>query len=194
MTEEQPLSAEEIDAMAEVASELAKMAYEHGAGALVFHPYAGPPPPAEFFLSMMREMIDASGAALGCITVGCGHEGTGTLPLVDVHPVDALHAIVHVRLAGVIPSVNWVTVCSDTYVFTTDDPTAERGTASEAFKRGDPDATEALMAICIAPDGPGYNIRQPYVRGEEGVEWGEPQQSDAQMGDVPALMNELVLI
>ena len=159
--QEQPLSEDEIDALAEASSEFARLAYEHGGGALVFHPYEGPPPPPEFFLDMMRMMIDTSGSALGCITVGCGHEGTGTLPLIDVHPVDALHAILHVRLADIIPSVNWIALCCDTYEFETADPNAERGTATEAFKRGDPDATEALMAICVAPDGPGYNISSP---------------------------------
>ena len=125
--------------------------------------------------------------------MGCGEDGTGTLPLIDVHPVDALHAILHVRLADIIPSVNWVTVCSDTYVFATGDPNAERGTATEAFKRGDPDATEALMALCVAPDGPGYNVQQTYVRTEDGVEWGEPSQPLVHLGEIPALMSELVL-
>jgi hypothetical protein len=187
------MTAEEIEALAEASSEFARMAHEHGAGALVFHPYGGPPPPPGFFLDMMREMIDTSGEALGCITVGCGEGGTGTLPLIDVHPVEALHAILHVRLAGMIPSINWVTLCCDTYIFVTDNPDAKRGTATEAFKRGDPDAMEALMALCTAPDGPGYNVQQPYVRTEDGVEWSEPQEAITHMGEVPALMQELVL-
>ena len=182
------MTAEEIDEIARLSSKFAQMAHERGAGALVFHPYDGPPPEPGFFLDMMREMIDFSGEALGCITVGCGDEGTGTLPLIDVHPVDALHAILHVRLGGIIPSVNWVTLCCDTYEFETDDPDAQRGTATEAFKRGDPNATEALMAICVAPDGPGYNVSLPYVRTTDGVEWGEPRKAIANLGEVAALM------
>lgn len=194
MNEEQPdITQEEAEAMAAVAADFARMANDNGAGALVFHPYGGPPPPPEFFLSMMREMIEFSGEAMGCISVGCGDEGTGTLPLMGVHPVEALHAVLHVRLADIIPSVNWVTMCCDTYVFQTEDVDAPRGTAREAFERGDPDATEALVAMCMAPDGPGYNVQQPYVKTEAGVEWGEPYQAITQMGEVPSLMQELVL-
>ena len=60
--QEQPgMSAEEIDEIADLSSQFARMAHAHGGGALVFHPYQGPPPPPEFFLSMMRDMIDATG-------------------------------------------------------------------------------------------------------------------------------------
>lgn len=186
---------DEMNAMAEAAAEFTRLAHEHQAGALVMYPYEGPPPPASFFLNMMREMIEETGEAMGCITLGCGAE-TGTLPLTDVHPVDALYALLKVRLGGLIPKVNWITVSSDTFVLkgvTEDD--AQRGSAGEAFLRGDPNASEALMAMCMAPDGPGYDVHQSYVRSDDGVEWGEPEDvfSDQSEGDIPSLMSQIVL-
>jgi hypothetical protein len=194
MNDEQPT--DEQMAMAEAAAAVTRMAHDHGAGALVLHPYAGPPPPADFFLSLMREMIEADGDAMGCITIGCENDETGMLPLIDVHPTDALHAILHARMEGLLPKINWVTLAVDTYVFLTDDPVKGAGSARDAFQAGDPDAHEALVALCVAPDGPGYDVHQTYERDGALIEWGEPDAMQAlfSSGDVPFLMNELVLV
>jgi hypothetical protein len=185
---------EDISAMAKAALGLTVMAHEQGAGALIFAPYGGSPPPAEFFLVMMRDMIEATGGATGCIIVGSGDEA-GMLPLLDIHPADALHAIVHLRLAREIEKVDWVALAMDTWDFITDDATLGRGSAKAAFEEGNPDASEALKVICVAPDGPGYDVTQRYRREDGVVEWEEPEHtySSVSGGDIPALMNELVL-
>lgn len=180
--------------MSQQAAMLAAIAEADNAGALIIHPYGGPPPEAEFFLGMMREMIESSGEALGVICIGLGPE-SGMLPLMGHHPVEALHELVHLRLAGLIPSVDWVTLAFDTFVKVSTDPNAERGDAAKAFRAGDPDAYEALAALCVAPDGPGYDIQQRYTRDEDAVEWDDPVAIEAvgSGGDIPILMRELVL-
>jgi hypothetical protein len=185
---------EVLASMGQQAALLAQLAHEDNAGALILHPYGGPPPSAAFFLTMMREMIDSSGEAMGCICIGIGPE-SGMLPLMDVHPVEALHQLVHLRLAGIIPSVDWVTLAFDTYVKISADHDAERGDATAAFQAGDPDAYEALAAMCVAPDGPGYDMQQKYTRTEDGITWEEPVAIEAveSAGDIPMLMRELVM-
>jgi len=111
------------------------------------------------------------------------------------HPVEALHELVHLRLAGVVPSVDWVTLAFDTYVKITDSPDAERGEPTRAFKAGEPDTYEALAAMCVAPDGPGYDFQQRYTRVGDAIEWEEPVpiQAVESAGDIPLLMRELVM-
>ena len=190
-----PEDDDEVMAMAEAAAEFSRIAEENNAGALVMYPYNGPPPPASFFLEMMREMIDSTGEALGSVCLSTGTE-SGTLPLSNMHPVDALHAILHGRMVGVIPKIAWITVAVDTYVLKdVKDPHVERGSAGAAFKRGDPNATEALMACCVAPDGPGYDVQQSYVRHPHGIEWEQPEDITGNQtgGDIPSLMHQIVL-
>lgn len=194
MTEEQPPP--HIAAMAQAAVGLTQMAHEAGGAALIMHPYGGPPPPAEFFLTMMRVMVETSGDAMGCICIGAGDDA-GMLPLVDIHPVDALHEVLHVRLAKGIPKVDWVTLSIDSYdLFLTDqnDERIAKG-AMAAFEAGDPDASEALKVICVAPDGPGYDVTQRYVRTGDAIEWEEPEATESivSIGEMGLLMNELVL-
>jgi hypothetical protein len=183
-----------LSSLAEQAAMITALAEAENAGALIIHPYGGPPPDASFFLAMMREMIESSGEALGVICIGMGSE-SGMLPLLNVHPVEALHELVHLRLAGQIPSVDWVALALDTYAKVIDDPNVVRGEAQAAFEVGDPDAYEALAAICVAPDGPGYDVQQRYTRNGHAIEWGEPTQIEAigTDGDLPRLMQELVL-
>lgn len=185
---------EHLSAMAQQAALISAMAHADNAGALIIHPYGGPPPEASFFLGMMREMIESSGEALGVICVGFGPE-SGMLPLMDIPATEALHELVHLRLAGMLPSVDWVTIAFDTYVSLTDNPSALRGTAREAFKAGDPEAFEALAAMCVAPDGPGYDVQQRYTRTGDAIQWEEPVSVEAIAtgGEIPRLMQELVL-
>lgn len=190
---ENELTPEQVTALAEASADLARFAYENNAGALIMYPYDGPPPPASFFLDMMKEMIEETGDAMGSMCLSTGTE-SGTLPLTDIHPVDALHAVLHGRMVGVIPKIHWVTVAFDSYVIKgVGQQDVARGSASEAFKRGDADAYEALCAMCVAPDGPGYDVHQAYVRSDDGIEWHEPENVRASDGDIPSLMNQIVL-
>ena len=182
-----------LNEMASRAALITALADADDAGALIIHPYGGPPPGADFFLGMMKVMIEETGDAIGVVCLGLGPE-SGMVPLLNIHPVDALHEVLHLRLADKIPSIDWVAIAFDTYVRLTTDTDAARGDATKAFKAGDPNAYEALCAICVAPDGPGYDIQQRYVRSEDSIEWDEPKQVDSisSTGDIPVLMQQLV--
>jgi len=157
------------------------------------------PPPPDHLLSLLRQMIEETGSAMGAIQFGTTAE-TGMLPLGHLGPQEGLALVIAARLAGVIASVTWVALAADAYHqvapegVSIDEATRYRN-LGDGFEAGDSSITEALMVLCVAPDGPGFNKVQPYVRVNDAIEWGEPFDLDheEQYGEVHRLMNMLVL-
>lgn len=183
---------EQIDAMGTQAGALLAEAEASGDLGIVMAPYAGPPARAEFFLDMLKEMIETTGEATGCVTVGCG-DYSGIVPI--NHSVQTvLTALLAARQFEAIPPVDWVTVAMDTYrLKEVDGVEPEPGAATEAFLRGDPNAEEAIVALCYAPDGPSYDVTVPYTRTPTGIEWREAEPHPHESGGaVIDLMHALV--
>lgn len=153
-----------------------------------------PPPEWKWVLETMRDIIEATGDSIGMVLAATDHESLMIpAPFGPTDPVKMLYAM---RKTRVLDSVNWVACAADTYVRTAIDangfPT-DGISPTEAFKAGMPDAWESLMAICVAPDGPGYNVQQRYLRTPEGIVWQEPEQAKASAGPLVGVMNEVVL-
>jgi len=175
------------------------VALSQGESPIALADYAGPPPPAEFYLSLMREMLDDDGQAMGAVTFGTANE-SGMLPLANFDAQEALAMLIAARVVGVIPKVAWVAATSDMWHRRFTDGTTpddvRHGTLEEMHNAGDTSVTEALMAMCVAPDGPGYDVLQPYTRTEDGIVWGEVENlSEAEHhGALNELMTLLVSV
>lgn len=175
-------------------------AVDAGGVPIVMAAYTGPPPAGEFYLRLMREMLIETGRVSGCIAFGTTDGHSGMFPLVEVDPQTGLSLLIEMRRADIISKINWVTVAGDAYrrVFEDGevDPDSIRHGDVELMKlAGDEQVEEALTAVCIAPDGPGFDLFQPYVRTEAGVEWSEVEYLPDEIkrsGEIPRLMNALV--
>lgn len=183
---------EQVDAMGEQAGILMAEASAAGDLGIVLAPYAGPPPRAEFFLGLLKTMLEGTGEATGVITLGCGQYSG--MVAVDLPVQTVLTALIATREADLLPPVDWVALAMDTYRLNdTDGGEPVAGAATEAFLRGDPNAEEALMALCYAPDGPCYDTSLPYTRTPTGIEWGDVEPEPfATGGAVPDLMRALI--
>lgn len=154
------------------------------------------PPEWRWMVQTLRDTIETDGEALGMVLAG-----TDTQHLMiptPQGPENPIKMLIMMRRGGSIGSINWVAVVSDTYTRTVDSMTGEYPSdgisASEAFKRGMPGAAEAVLALCVAPDGPGYNVHLPYHRTPEGIVWDEPEEFPPAMGGhLTRLMNAAVL-
>ena len=173
-------------------------AINHGGIPVVMIPYAGPAPEGEFYLSLMRDMLNTSGAATGCITFGTTDGTSGMCPLVDLDPQEGLSLMLVMRQSGMLGPVAWVALASDSYrrMFEpgeVDIDKIQRGDIEQMAKVGDAKVEEVLMVACCEPDGPGYNLAQPYRRTEAGIEYAEVETMPADAGGgVMTLMQELV--
>jgi hypothetical protein len=148
-------------------------------------PYQGAPPDAEFYLELMRDMINASGSATGAITFGTT-DMSGMVPLTNVDPETALGLLLHMRQTGIIASVTWVVVADDTLRRLVEITPTKRTVSKEE---------DCLMVTCVVPDGPGWLAMQPYTKTPCGaVVWGEVEtdHSSGDAGEVFDLMTELV--
>lgn len=138
------------------------------------HVYELRPPAPSFFLDMMREMIDHSGGATGCVMFGTADNMAGMIP----HRGDAIEALVGIcalRSTDLFGKVVHVAIGADTYH----------------------EGVDALLAVCVAPDGPTYCTVQTYTRTDEGVVWGSIESlplDHATAGDLPRLMRMLTAL
>lgn len=161
-------------------------------------PYQGPPPDAEFYLTLLRDMIERTGSATGCICFGTTAT-SGMFPLVNVDPQDGLSLLILLRQQGLLQSVSWVTLASDSWrrKFGKDTKPEDihHGDLEQMHDSGDPEVEEVLVVSCKAPDGPGYDVSQAYVRKPDGIEWAEIEYLDPRIrveGEINRLMTELV--
>lgn len=151
-----------------------------------------PPPEWEWMLENLRTMINDDGEALGMVLAATATE-TLMIPA-PAGPHDPLRLLVAMVQSGRLGSICWVAVASDTYVRDGDMSIGSDGlTPTEAFKRGLPGSKEAILATCLAPDGPGFDVQQTYVRTPEGIEWAEPHQfPHSNQGALVDLMHAVV--
>lgn len=155
-----------------------------------------PPPEWQALLETMREIIESEGDSIGMVLAATNCQSL-MIPA-PCGPTDPIKMVYLMRKTGVMDSVNWVACVADTYVRTVDaidgngDP-SDGISATEAFEAGMPDAREALLAICVAPDGPGFHMQQCYLRTPEGIVWEEPEPLTNVGSGMVALMNEVVL-
>ena len=190
MNEEQPVTPEEMASL---------MASSMGPGTvgLVMINQVGPPDPGEAYLALMRQMIDETGSATGCISFGT-QDASGMMPLVDVDAQDGLRLLIMMRQMDMINPVAWVTLATDTFrrifrMSEVDPATVRHGDIEKMRQAGDTEVEDALMVCTLAPDGPSCDLAQPYVKTETGVEWGEVETNPpSQGGGVVDLMRELV--
>lgn len=160
-------------------------------------PYSGPPPNAEFYLDLLRYMIERTGGATGCITFGTSDGSSGMFPLVNIDPQLGMSLLIAMRANGLIASVSWVTVASDTYRRVVDDDTdasrVQKGDMELMRMLGDTKVEDVLMVLCVAPDGPNFDLYQKYTKTETGIEWEDVRGSDVPpSGALVELMQTLV--
>jgi len=155
------------------------------------------PPPPGFFFVLMRDMVEQTGGATGCVVFGTDDNRAGMVPH-DGNVTEVLEGLIALRLSGMFGRVNHVAVGADTWhrCYEPGDFESEgvrHGDLQARAEAGDERVTEALMALCYAPDGPTYCDMQPYTRTEGGIVWGpvEPLPFDRQLGDLPRLMKTL---
>lgn len=131
------------------------------------------PPSSEWVLDTLRTMINDDGHCVGMVMAATATMGLMIPVMAGL--VDPLLMLVAMRKQGMIDPVCWVTIGADTYVRLPEEGWVDDGlTPTEAFEQGLPDAREAVLAWCLAPDGPGYDVEQVYRRTSDGVEWDEP--------------------
>ena len=130
---------------------------------------SGPWPPemACDFVQMHIEDGDFNGA----FVVG-SEEEVGVVPCFETPRTTCALLALQV-LAGKLPSPDWVIFLSDTYHIELENEADHPGSLEAAFKAGDPRVTEAAVVLCVCPDGPSYQVIQPYVRDGDEIEWGE---------------------
>jgi len=177
----------------------ASLAMDDNALPIAMIAHQGPPPAAEFYLSLMRSMIEETGQATGCICFGT-ETVSGMFPLVHCNPQEGLGLLILMRQQGLVDSIAWVALAADSWrkVFPSDvDPEdINKGDLERMHEAGDPEVEEVLIVTCKAPDGPGYDASQGYSRTPDGIEWAEVEYLspgvDVQ-GEINRLMTELVL-
>lgn len=167
----------------EAALETMVRALESDHAPIAMMPYDGPPIPPEFHLDLLRDMLTETGGATASITFGTSDGMSGMFPLINVDPRTGLNLLLMTRKANVLGSITWVAIASDVDRTMVD---TETGESTEG---------EALMVLCMAPDGPGYSKIQPYVRTADGFEWGEIEDHTATQssGALYSLMQQLVV-
>lgn len=146
------------------------------------------PPEWQWLLKSMRSMMDEDGDGLGIVMAATPTQAL-MVPAPN-GPKDPLTLLLLMRAIGQIDSICWVAVAFDSYVRSAED---DGLSPTEAFEQGLPDAREALMAICVAPDGPGFDVQQTYTRTPEGIEWDEPESLKSQSGRLVDLMHQVVI-
>lgn len=153
------------------------------------------PPDWRWLLGSMRSMMDEDGDGLGIVMAATPTQAL-MVPAPN-GPKDPLTLLLLMRAIGQIDSICWVAVAFDSYVRSAEDASGSTDdglSPTEAFEQGLPDAREALMAICVAPDGPGFDVQQTYTRTPEGIEWDEPDPNmKNQGGRLVDLMHEVVI-
>lgn len=166
---------------------------------IVMIAYDGPPPNPDFYLDLLRMMITETGSATGCITFGTANGTSGMFPLMEIDPQTGLTLLIAMRKQNLIGSVSWVTVASDTYrrpyPLDTDPDDVQKGDMELMRMLGDDTVEDVLMAVCVAPDGPGFDRLQRYRKTEAGIEWDEVEDQltgGTHSGPMIDLMQELV--
>lgn len=174
-------------------------AVDAGGVPIAMIPYDGPPPDGEFYLALLRDMIVTTGEATGALTFGTSNRTSGMFPLINVDPQEGLKLLIFMRQQGLIGDVSWITLAADSYrrKFGKDTKPEDihKGDLEQMAKAGDAEVEEVIMVSCMAPDGPGYDISQPYKRTPTGIEWGEIEHLDPKLsvqGAIHDLMTELV--
>lgn len=159
-------------------------AIEAGGIPVALIPFQGEAPDQEFYLELLRGMVEATGSATGAITFGAG-DASGMIPLTNVEPEMALRLLLQMRQNEVIDPVSWVTVSDDTF---------RRMVEISPDHKTVREEVDCLMVVCVTPDGPGWLAMQTYTKTPGGVVvWGEVEQSNADVaGDMVGLMNQVV--
>jgi hypothetical protein len=180
-----PGMAEELDALAPGISSGELLA------AIVTPGDHTPPPTGEWVLQTLRTLVEAEGETIGMVLAATDHQAL-MIPAPQ-GPSDPIKMLYIMRKTGALDSINWVACGADTYVRTLAGMSDGLG-ATEAFKAGKEDASEALMAICVAPDGPGYDYEQRYLRTPGGIVWEEPERLENGLSyGLVQMMQEVVL-
>jgi hypothetical protein len=132
------------------------------------------PPTADELLAMMRKMLTDDPQQNAVIFLGTEEEDM-VIPCIE-HPMQVLMMINEAVLRGALPHPHWIAVVSDTYALAVPEeemPKMRPGLLGELFEAGDPRVREAILATCLAPDGPTYTKQQTYTKTIDGIVWGE---------------------
>lgn len=134
------------------------------------------PPTPETLMGMMRDMLIKDPEQNAVIFFGSGDRDV-IMPCTE-HPTDMLALIEGSVHMGALPKPDWIAVVSDSYSLTVPEeevPPMRAGLLGEMFAAGDPRVREAILAACLAPDGPSYARRQTYTKTADGFDWDEPE-------------------
>ena len=160
----------------EIPEEIAAAILDSDTTAIIASDLQGAPPPKpDFILQNMRAALDTDGYVLNVILAA-----TADLALMSPAPDDltpSLGALMMLRVSEQIGPLAWIAVGMDIYIREGDAWKVDGVSPAEAFKRGLPGSGEALVAMCVAPDGPGYYVEQRYTRTPEGpIVFAEPEE------------------
>lgn len=149
------------------------------------------PPTSDEALAQARATFEA-GADEFMAVIMLGTEPP-TIMLSPEHPSVMFAAIQHMIKSGDVRRPDWIAMVSDTYYFNGREDDEHPGSLAKLFKAGDPRVSEALVATCVAPDGPSYMVCQTYERLHGGAfEWGEPFDMPNSVGMIPHEMQRVV--
>lgn len=177
-----------------ISDEMAEAILQGSAMAMMVTEVEGATPPEwSWMLEQLRVLLDTDGEAMGMVMAATATKAV-MIPTPN-GPHNPLRFILMMRALDQLDSICWVAVASDTYVRVGNEADLEDGlTPTEAFKQGLPGSREALLASCIAPDGPGYDVEQTYTRTDNGIVYDEPTIFPrANQGPLVDLMREVVM-
>lgn len=141
------------------------------------------PPTPDALLEMMRDMLTEDPQQNAVIFFGADGQDA-IMPCLDHHPKQMLALLEAGARDGKIPRPDWIAIVTDSYAIAGREeemPSPMRpGLLGELFEAGDPRVREAILATCIAPDGPTYASQQKYTKTERGIEWDEPEDFPVQ--------------
>ena len=131
---------------------------------------SAPPWTPEEALDLCRAHVEG-GQFSGLFLVGMP-DGNAVIPCFETPQATAAMIGLQV-MAGKMAHPNWIIFLADTYHFVSSRPVMPAESRQSLFEAGDPEVSEAVVAICVSPDGPSYEAIQLYTRDGDEVEWGD---------------------
>lgn len=133
------------------------------------------PPTAEELMATMQGMLIEDPEQNAMIFLGADDQDI-VMPCTE-HPTDMLAVLEQAIRNGILPSPHWIAILSDSYSIVVPEgeemPAMRPGLLGELFEAGDPRVKEAILAVCIAPDGPSYSKQQSYTKAAGTFVWDE---------------------